>query len=293
MRASRPLVPRGAPIAVVAPASAFDPERLDAGLTLLRAMGYDPRPLPGLLAPVRSLAASDETRLAHLTAALADPEWAAVWAVRGGFGLTRILDRLPWERLPARPILGFSDLTPLLDAAAARLGSDAIHGPVVHSLPTTDEASIEWLDRLLQGAPLPPLPGEVWVEGRGEGPLVGGNLCMLAATCGTPFQVDTRGAILVIEEIGEAAYRVDRLLTQLRGAGLLDALAGVAVGELLGCDAPPGAGWAVTDVLRDHLLGLGVPVLTGLPIGHGPANRAFRVRGPGRIAAGALHLQTG
>jgi len=284
------VVPYGAPIAVVAPASAYDPQRLAAGLRILTDLGYAPEVIGAEARPHLSFAAPDDERLALLVGALSAPEYAAVWAVRGGYGVTRLLDQIPWGRLKARPVLGFSDLTPLLDACANRLGSPAIHGPVVHSLSSTDDTSLRHLDDLLQGRPTAPIPGEAWVSGDASGPVVGGNLCLLAATCGTPFQVDTSGAILVLEEVGEPAYRVDRMLTQLRSAGMLDEIVGVAVGRMTACNAPVDASWSVADFLREQLCHLGVPVLANLPIGHGAANRAFAVREQGRIRGSSLIL---
>jgi len=161
---------------------------------------------------------------------------------------------------------------------------------VVHSLSSTDDASLRHLDDLLQGRPTAPLQGEAWVSGDASGPVVGGNLCLLAATCGSRFQVDTCGAILVIEEVNEPAYRVDRMLTQLRSAGLFDEIVGVAVGKMTSCDAPGDASWSVDDFLQDQLCDLDVPVLVDLPIGHGAANRAFLVREQGQIRGSSLVL---
>lgn len=269
-----PLIPEGAPIAVVAPSGAHNVERFEAGLALARDMGFVLRPTPGLLQPHRYLAAPDEVRLQHLTEALTRRDVAAVWAARGGYGLTRIIDRLDAQGVDRRPVIGFSDLTALF-CALRRTSATCVHGPVVHSLPQTDEASREHLARLLTGRPTQPLEGVSWVEGDAVGPLVGGNLCLLAATCGTAHQLDASGAILVLEEVGEPAYKVDRLLQQLISAGVCRNIAGVAVGTFTHCHVPDGAGFTLEDVLLDHLKDLGVPVLGGLPIGHGSANRAF------------------
>ena len=126
------------------------------------------------------------------------------------------------------------------------------------------------------------------VDGTATGPLVGGNLCMLAVTCGTPFQLDARGGILVLEEVAEHPYKVDRMLQQLADAGVLDEIRGVALGSFTGCEAPAGADWSLQDVLDEHLAGRGVPVVAGLPIGHGPHNHAWPVRATGRLQGGQL-----
>lgn len=270
-----PLVPRGAPIAVVAPCGAYDPDRFERGLQIARAYGHDLRPLPDLLRPHRYLAADDDQRATQLAEALTSPDYAAVWIARGGYGLTRIVHRLPWSELPPRPVLGFSDVTVLLSALHAAGAGPAIHAPVIHSLPITDEPSLAHLFALLEGRAPAPMAGDPWIPGRAEGWLCGGNLCLLAAACGTPWQLDARGAILVIEEIVEAPYKIDRMLQQLRSSGVLDGVAGVAVGELVGCDPPPDAGYSLAEIVVEHLAPLGIPVLGGVPVGHGAHNHAF------------------
>lgn len=270
-----PLLPRGAPVAMVAPAGIHDPDRLDAGLALARARGVDVRALPGMLQPHRYLAGDDDHRAEQLIEALTDPRWAGVWISRGGYGLTRILDRLEGVELGNKPIIGFSDVTALFAALHPRGLGPLIHGPVVHSLPITDDASLEHLFDLLAGRETAPLEGTPWVDGTAEGWLCGGNLCLLATLCGTPWQLDVSGAILVLEDVGEYAFRLDRMLQQLRSAGALEGVAGIAVGTFEGCRVPGGADYTLRDVLLDHLGTLGVPVIGDLPIGHGAANRAF------------------
>jgi muramoyltetrapeptide carboxypeptidase len=285
----QPLVRAGDPIAVVAPCGAFDPDRLAMGLEVARSRGHNPVPFPDLLRPCRYLASPDDQRVAQLTEALTSDAWAAVWIVRGGYGLTRILHRLDPDELQNKPIIGFSDVTALFAALHPRGKGPLIHGPMPHSLPGTDQASVEHLFALLAGEAPPPMLGEVWVAGEAEGPLVGGNLCMLATLCGTPWQLDVSGAVLVLEEVGEAPYRVDRMLQQLRSSGGLDGVAGVALGEFTtGANAATGADWTLRDVLLDHLGELGVPVIADLPIGHGLRNRAFVWGDRVRIRDGAL-----
>lgn len=287
-----PLIPKGAPIAVVAPCGIVDPDRFEAGLRILRAAGHDPHPYPHMQRPWRYLAGDDDHRAAQLVDALTSPRWAAVWIARGGYGLTRILDRVPFHELPRRPVLGFSDVTVLLGALHAAGAGPAIHAPVVHSLPIHDAASLDHLFALLEGRPTPALVGTPWVDGDAEGWLCGGNLCLLAATCGTPWQLDARGAVLVLEEIGEAPYRIDRMLRQLVEAGVFEGVRGVAVGELVGCRPPEGADWTLRDVVLDHLRPLGVPVVGDLPIGHGARNHAFPWGARARLGGGRLSWTT-
>ena len=129
------------------------------------------------------------------------------------------------------------------------------------------------------------------MAGECTGPVLGGNLAVLAALCGTPWQLDARNAILVLEEVGEPAYRIDRLLQQLRDAGVFDRVAGVAVGQLVDCRVPKDATFTLRDVFLDHLVQLRVPAVGGLPIGHGPANRAFVWGTEGTLRDGRLELR--
>lgn len=282
------LVRRGDPVAVVAPCGAFDPDRLGRGLQMMRDAGHVLVPLPDLLRPHRYLASSDDQRAAQLLEALGSPDYAACWIVRGGYGLTRILHRVDPARLPSRPVLGFSDVTALFAALHPHGKGPLVHAPVLHSLPITDPGSVEHLLDLLAGGEPEPLVGEPWIPGEAIGPLVGGNLALLAALCGTPWQLDARGCVLVLEEVGEAPYRVDRMLQQLTSAGVLRGVAAVALGQFVDCRVPDGAGWTLREVLLDHLAPLGVPVVADLPIGHGPQNRAFVWGAAVRVAGGVV-----
>jgi len=278
----------GARIAVVAPSGAWDEGKLRAGMELLQAWGYRPELLPGATARWRYCAGDDATRLGDLQAAFVGP-WDAVWMARGGYGLLRLLPALPALGVPAVPFLGFSDGTALLNPLAD-LGGTAVHAPVLTSLGSiSDAASREHLRRLLRGEPTEPLTGVTLVPGEARGPLRGGNLCTLAASCGTPWALRGRGAIVVLEDVGESAYKVDRMLTQLLHSGCLDGAVGVACGQFDGAAPASDAGYTLLDVLCERLGPLGVPVVADLPVGHGAANRAFRLA-PARLADGALCL---
>lgn len=280
------MLPPHARIGLIAPSHRFFAEPYAAGQAWLASLGFQLVEL-GLTEPHRYFAASDQQRLNALVEALSRPDLDAVWAIRGGSGVTRLLPAIPWDTLQPRPLIGFSDLTPLLDAWA-RLGHPAVHGPVVHSLGRTDPQSLAHLARLLTGQPVEPLVGRVFVEGRATGPLVGGNLCMLASTCGTKAQLDAAGAIVILEEIGEQPYKVDRMLEQLKQAGVFDGAVGIALGQFTRCTPPDGADWTLADVLREQLAPLNLPIVADLPIGHGARNHAFPVRAPGWIRGGRL-----
>ncbi len=224
------------------------------------------------------LAGTDEERLADLNAAFRDPAVRAVLCLRGGYGAQRIVDGIDFEAVRDDPklFMGFSDITALHVAlwCAARLAT--VHGPVApYSDQGSDSATAQGVRRALMTCdPVVVAADEkeetfaVRVGGRAEGVLLGGNLTMLAATAGTRHGLDLTGAILMIEATHEEPYRVDRSLVQLQRSGWLDGVAGVAVGQFTDC-TDDGPTPTVQQVLTEQLGSLGVPVLGGLPFGHG------------------------
>jgi muramoyltetrapeptide carboxypeptidase len=286
-------------VAIVAPAGPVPRDRFVAGGEILRgryALVHDER----LFARAGFLAGDDEARLAELQRALDDDGVAAVICARGGYGLTRILSRLDLARFAARPkpVVGFSDVTALL-AAIARAGVIAVHGPVVTQLgelPPEDAAALVAL--LEEPAPPPPIEGLTHVAGPAravEGRLLGGNLELVRSLAGTAHQLDLDGAVLLLEEIGERPYRIDRALTQLAEAGGLRGLAGCVVGDLVGCAERDGSPPSALEVIAERLGRLGVPVVAGAPIGHATRNRAVPHGGRVRLdpAAGVLAFVDG
>jgi muramoyltetrapeptide carboxypeptidase len=263
----------GARIAAIAPSGAYQPALLEAGLDIARSAGFDVELFANTLAPRRYLASADEQRHTHLVEALSNPKWDAVWVIRGGYGITRLLPGLPWARFHPKPVIGFSDVTALFAGLWKHSRGALVHGAMLHSLQNTDIPSREATFQLLTGQPTPAWSGAPLVPGRAEGRLVGGNLAMLAALCGTPWQLDARGCVLALEDIGEAPYRIDRLLTQLRQSGTLDGVVGVALGEFQGCQPPANADWSLVDVLREALAD--IPTIADLPFGHGARNQPF------------------
>jgi len=251
------------------------PEALEQGLAVLAELAPQCRvDCPeAVLASLEYLAGPDAERAANLSALMSDPGLGAVLAARGGFGCLRLLPLLDLPALAGSGacLIGFSDLTALLNPLAA-LGLITVHGPVVTQLPRLDQASRADLAALLAGRrPWPAtLSGKAVAPGLAEGPLLGGNLTTLCSMLGTPWFPDLSGAVLVLEETGEAPYRLDRLISQLELSGALALVAGVAVGRLSDQDNdPPGLATA----LARRLEGLGKPVVMNLPFGHGAANR--------------------
>jgi muramoyltetrapeptide carboxypeptidase len=255
-------------------------EAFAAGLEILRAR-YDVRFDDGVFAREGYLAGSDERRLGELAAALADPDARAIVMARGGYGLLRLLPFIDAAALTARPrpIVGFSDGTALL-AAAARAGVASIHGPVVTqlgNLATADQQAL--FERLEIPGPRVLLDGlDGLIPGRVRGPLLGGNLEVFSRLIGTPWLPDPTGAILFFEDLGERPYRIDRLLTHLDLAGVFGAVSGVVAGDFSGCREPEATranSPTADEVLVERLGRLPIPVALGGAFGHGTRNRAL------------------
>lgn len=274
-------LPRGSTIGVCAPSGPVQPECLDAGVAWLEREGYAVRCAPHVKARRAYLAGSDEDRLADLVSVWRDPDVDGIVLARGGYGLPRVLRALDIGELrrARKAVVGYSDATALLSLLRERAGLVSVHGPMLERTDTTDESRRRLL-ALLQGDPqaLAPLEGEPLAPGRARGPLVGGNLKVLASGLGTPWEIDTRGAILFFEEVNEQPYAIDRTLVQLREAGKLAAAAGVAVGRLVQCDSERYPEVSARDVVCELLAeAVSGPIVIGLDVGHVADNRALGV----------------
>lgn len=285
MRAKRidvpaPLAP-GARIAVIAPGSAVRRAAVEAGMDVLRGWGYEPVAGAHLFARDGDLAGADEGRAQDVEWAFTEPGLDAVWAARGGWGTPRLLERLDPAALARsrRWLLGFSDVT-ALQAVLLQHGLASAYAPLVAELADPRRAGPADLRALLARPAAPRVfrPGtrRALAPGRAAGPLSGGCLTLLAWLAGTPWQPDLRGTVVFLEEVAEAPYRIDRMLWQLRAAGMLDGIAGLALGHFTNCKPPQGRpSRTLAAVLAEHAGALGVPVLAGIPAGHGPRPRAL------------------
>jgi muramoyltetrapeptide carboxypeptidase len=255
-------------VRVVAPSSPFNADDLKRGLQLL-SRRYQVSHSDSLFERHGYLAGHDARRLAELQSAVDDPELDAIMAARGGYGATRLLDSLELSALRKRPklLVGFSDIT-ALHAVWSRAGLGSIHGPMVAAVGRGGDAELARLIEAVEGRHTRALSGlHALAPGRARGPLAGGNLAVLCALIGTPFMPDLSGAVLLLEDVGERPYRIDRMLTSLRQSGALEHVAGILLGAFT--HAEPGAdGMTADEVLVDRLASLGVPVLSGAPIGH-------------------------
>lgn len=291
----RALAP-GARVALVAPAGPLDPDRIDRSVERCRDLGLEPVVGASAGARHRYLAGTDAQRLTDLQAAFDDSGVDAVWALRGGYGTQRILDRLDLDRQLRDPVpfIGFSDNTSLHMRHAA-LGVVSFHGP--HPGADFPAATGEAFRLVLfEGGPAGVLPiregdprPRTLAGGTADAPLVGGNLAILASLCGTRDAPAARDRILFMEDVGEPAYRVDRMLLQLERSGVLEGVAGLALGRFTGSmeeDDHP-----VLDVLEELAGRLGVPTVADLPFGHVEHNWTLPVGVRVRLDADAGTLE--
>lgn len=274
----------GEPIGVVALSGPVEEARLEAGLEVLRGWGHPIVEASNLRREELYLAGRDDERVAGVGEVLdAGVRW--IVAARGGYGAARILDAMPWQRLRSRAaqFIGFSDLTAILNPLASDGGAVQVHGPMV-AAGLKGRHNADRLHALLRGE----LVGEVLFRfprssvvqaGRAEGRAIGGNLTLLTSLLGTPWEPNFDDGILFLEEVEEPLYRLDRMLTHLRGSGKLRNVKALIGGSLRGCRPAPKR----SEIWRSLLVEAappGVPIVVGLPFGHGATNMAFPIGAP-------------
>jgi muramoyltetrapeptide carboxypeptidase len=284
----QPLRP-GDTVALTAPSGLLkEPALLERAEALLRGFGFQVRVGASCRAGRGYLAGDDALRAGDLNACFADPAVRAIVCLKGGYGVLRLLERLDYPAIARNPkaLVGYSDITALHLALNQRCGLATLHGPMATSaaLLEGDPYSVRsWLAALTSAVPLgflaPPAGAPALrplAPGSARGPLAGGNLATLAATLGTPFELDARGRILFLEDIDERPYKVDRMLTQLRLAGKFRDCAGILLGDWNNCVPDPGeASLSLEEVFQDLLVPAGKPILAGFPAGHCVPNATF------------------
>jgi muramoyltetrapeptide carboxypeptidase len=291
-----PALREGDLVRVIAPASPFDRGRFDKGVRVLEELGFRVSWRPDVFTSAAYLAGDDERRAQELTEAFDDPQVRGIVCARGGYGTPRLLARLDFAALAKNPkvFVGFSDVTALL-LAFHRAGLVTFHGPMTTGRMSEAAFSREDKDSFAKtvGEAKPPGvvgEGRVLVPGDAEGPLVGGNLALVAALCGTPWAPLAQGAILFLEDVGEKPYRIDRRLTPLEHAGVLGAAAGIAFGRFSGCENPADPSQKVDDLLVAFAKKIGKPAVAGLPFGHDGENRTLPVGVRARLSNGVLSV---
>ncbi|WP_407944604.1 S66 peptidase family protein [Paenibacillus swuensis] len=279
----RALVP-GNTVGITAPASPGDWEQMKSAAAYLEQLGLRVQVGNTVLKQHGYLSGTDAERAEELNAMFADPGIHAILCARGGYGTPRIADRLDYEMIRANPKVfwGYSDIT-FLHAAIGKLsGLVTFHGPMMIDLCKMDvnPLTVQNLQLLVQPGVLcyteEIAPLDVLVEGVASGPLIGGNLSLIVSTLGTPYEIDTTGALLFIEDIDEEPYRIDRMLNQLRLAGKFADAAGMVIGDFNNC-APRKrkVSLSLDEVIQDHIVAAGKPVMAGFRIGHCSPNIAL------------------
>jgi muramoyltetrapeptide carboxypeptidase len=249
-------------------------EFLEAGLAELERLGFRARVAPHVYGRSRYTAGSAEARLEDWNALWDDPEVEAIFCARGGYGSMELLPRLQAERIRERPrvVLGSSDVTALHAFLMRGAGVVGFHGPMVAQQIARGAYDRAGLLAVLGSTEprgrLEAERAEMLHGGAAEGRLAGGCLSLIAALAGTPFLPSFQGSILFLEDSQTKPYQIDRMLTQLRLAGLLDGVRGIVFGEMPDCDQHPEQGYTLAEMLRDWTSDLRVPVLFGFPCGH-------------------------
>ena len=270
---------RGATVAVIAPAGFPNLQDVDQGIELLKTWGFGVVEGKHLRSPqFRYFAGNSEMRSADLLWALSDPHVDIIWLARGGYGCVQCLDILPAAIPPGKTVVGYSDCTSLFSALHRYPDIRLIHGPMIEGLAKeVDEDTRESVRQCLQGkggrtVQLTHLYGPT---GPISGRLGGGNLTVLASISGTKWAMDGSGLIVLLEDITELGYRIDRSIMQLRLSGAFDGVAGIILGDFIRCALPNAAAFSLEEMLIDLLSPIGVPIASGFPMGHGPRNLAW------------------
>ncbi|MCI0528319.1 MAG: LD-carboxypeptidase, partial [Nitrospira sp.] len=259
---------------------AIVPHELESGVKRLEGLGFRVKLGKSIRSIFRTMAGTDRERADDLLQMFSDPQVKAVVCARGGYGSARVIPHLDRDLIRKCPkvFVGSSDITALLLYLVQDCGLVAFHGPMVGPnfgkapSPLTEEVFLRVLTQNQPAGPLR-LPNiKVLKTGRSEGRLVGGCLSLLCSVMGTPFDAQTDDAILFLEDVKEPPYRIDRMLTQLKAAGKFRKVRGVLFGPMLDCQPQQGAGYNLEEIILDVLNDLQVPILFGVPSGHGEHN---------------------
>ena len=255
-------------------------QSFEAGLDLWRARGYQVDLCPTYDHRWGYLAGTDAERRAALAAGLKSPDHKAILCGRGGYGGARLLEDWRWPsdlQIAPKWLIGFSDVTSLLWGLACE-GISGVHGPVITTIADEPEWSLQRLFDWLEHHGIEPLQGQGWGNGRATGLLLPANLTVATHLLHTALQPDLDGVILALEDVSEAPYRLDRMLTQWRMTGRLSQIRGIALGRFSQCEAPDGVpSLTLIEMLQDRLSDLRIPIVSGLPFGHQGVNAALPV----------------
>lgn len=295
-----PYLKKGDTIAIVCPSGHMDNEKAEICIQTLMNWGFNVQVGPTLGGKYYYFSGTDEQRLNDLQAKLDDPNVKAILCGRGGYGLTRIMDRLDFEKFKQHPkwVIGYSDITLLHTHLNSKLKIASLHAPMAGAFNDGGATSIyvKSLKTALSGAPVlyKVENNALNRPGIGKGKLVGGNLCMLANGLGTASEVKTKNKILFIEEVGEYIYSADRMFAQLKRAGKLKHLSGLIIGSFSDMkDTTTPFGSTIYEAIKAHIAEYKYPVAFGFPVGHEDANYALKsgVRHELKVTKNKVSLQ--
>ncbi|MGB8703384.1 MAG: LD-carboxypeptidase [Thermosynechococcaceae cyanobacterium] len=273
-----PFLQPGDRLWVMLPSGALrETDAFERGVEIWRSRGYIVDLSPTYRHQWGYLAGTDADRRQALATGWKNPDYKAILCGRGGYGGARLLEDWTWPLADAKWVIGFSDVTSLLWGLACQ-GISGVHGPVLTTLADEPDWSVDRLFDWVEGRSLTPLQGQGWGQGRAQGVLLPANLTVATHLLFTHLQPDLDGVILALEDVMEAPYRLDRLLTQWRMSGALAKVKGIALGRFSQCEAPAGIpSLTVEEVLRDRLMDLHIPIVSDLPFGHQGVNAALPV----------------
>ncbi len=268
----------GDTVTVIAPSSPFRPDKFDRGLTIIRSMGFKVELPAGIFSANGFLAGDDHCRAEMVNNAFKSPESKAIICARGGYGSIRILDKLEYDVIRKNPkiFVGFSDVTSLLTTIYEKCKLVTFHGPTITSLADADVETINALFSMFSSGQVLTLCDSTAVSlrpGLAKGPVIGGNLTTLCHLVGTPFEPGFQNHILFLEDRGEAPYRIDRMLTQMKMAGCFEGLLGLILGSFSDC----GALSDIFSIFDDCFSGLNIPILAGFKVGHEKSNMVLPI----------------
>ena len=281
LKVKPPALHPGATIGVVALSYPADREKLNKGVAYLKSEGFKVVLGEHVFAKSGFTAGTAQSRAADLNKMFANPQIDAIFCVRGGYGSAQMIEFIDFDLIRKNPkiFMGYSDVTYLLLAITQKTGLITFHGPMVESDMSKEEfkkynkeamRKVLYNNKLI-GKVTPPTSYRPFFINGGEarGELTGGNLSMVVSTLGTPHEIDTEGKILFLEETGEVTYRIDRMLCQLQAAGKLRDAVGIIFGESVSCGPRTSAEPTLLEVVKTYTKDLHIPVLYGLPFGHG------------------------
>ena len=263
---------KGDTIGVAAPSARFDDQKLEKGILCLRELGFDVHVPQEIFKKKRYLAGEDLSRAMIVNELFANPDIKGIIAARGGFGAMRMLDFLDWELIQSSPklFMGFSDTTALLTSIIQRTGFKVVHGPNLVSLAEADPQTLSSFYQSITG-----IAGDIFIDhghclkpGQARGKLIGGNISTLTHLIGTRFQPDFHGAVLFLEDVGEPAYKIDRMLSQMKMADMFQGIQGLITGSFENCANQNYLPQILLEIFGEY----GVPILMGLNSGHSKVN---------------------